>query len=49
MIQINSEVLKQFHQEGLTINEGISIDARLIKTREQRRNSPGKIRFEPLF
>ena len=32
MIQINSEVLKQFHQQGLTINEGIAIDARLIKS-----------------
>ena len=32
MIQINSEVLKQFHQEGLTINEGIAIDARLVQS-----------------
>lgn len=32
MIQINSDVLKQFHQEGLTINEGIAIDARLVQS-----------------
>jgi IS5 family transposase len=32
MIQINSEVLKQFRQKGLTINEGIAIDARLVQS-----------------
>ena len=32
MIQINSEVLKQFDKEGLSINEGIAIDARLVKS-----------------
>jgi len=32
MIQINSEVLKQFDKEGLSINEGIAVDARLVKS-----------------
>ncbi len=30
--QINSEILRQFEQQGLTINEGIAIDARLVKS-----------------
>ena len=30
MIKINSEVLKQFDKKGLSINEGIAIDARLV-------------------
>ncbi len=30
MIWINSEVLQQFSKKGLTINEGVAIDARLI-------------------
>ena len=32
MDQINSEILRQFETKGLTINEGIAIDARLVKT-----------------
>ncbi len=32
MDQINSEILRQFEQQGLTINEGIAIDARLVKS-----------------
>jgi len=32
LIQINSELLKQFDKEGLSINEGIAIDARLVKS-----------------
>ena len=32
MDQINSEVLRQFEKQGLTINEGIAIDARLVKS-----------------
>ncbi|MCP3942841.1 MAG: transposase [Desulfobacteraceae bacterium] len=32
MIKINSELLKQFHQHGLAINEGVAIDARLVKS-----------------
>jgi len=32
MIKINSEVLKQFDKEGLSINEGIAIDARLVQS-----------------
>lgn len=32
MIKINTEVLKQFHLKGLTINEGIAIDARLVQS-----------------
>jgi IS5 family transposase len=32
MIKINSEVLKQFEKEGLSINEGIAIDARLVQS-----------------
>jgi IS5 family transposase len=32
MMKINSEVLKQFNLKGLTINEGIAIDARLVQS-----------------
>ena len=32
MIKINSEVFKQFDKEGLSINEGIAIDARLVQS-----------------
>jgi transposase, IS5 family len=32
MDQINSEILKQFEKKGLVINEGIAIDARLVKS-----------------
>lgn len=32
MIQINSELLNQFAKEGITINEGIAVDARLVKS-----------------
>jgi hypothetical protein len=32
MDQINSEILRQFNAKGLTINEGIAVDARLVKS-----------------
>jgi IS5 family transposase len=32
MIQINSVLLKQFHRLGLSINEGVAVDARLVKS-----------------
>ena len=32
MDQINSEILLQFERQGLTINEGIAVDARLVKS-----------------
>ena len=32
MIKINSEVLKHFANEGLSINEGIAVDARLVQS-----------------
>ena len=32
MDQINNEILHQFEAEGLTINEGIAVDARLVKS-----------------
>jgi len=32
MIKINSEVLKQFDKEGLSVNEGVAIDARLVQS-----------------
>jgi len=32
MDQINSKILRQFENQGLTINEGIAIDARLVKS-----------------
>jgi IS5 family transposase len=32
MIKINSEVLKQFHSFGLSINKGVAVDARLVKS-----------------
>ena len=50
--QINSEILRQFENQGLTINEGIAVDARLvqsashpisndkIKNLKEKRNTP---------
>jgi len=32
MIKANSELLNQFHQQGLSINEGLAVDARLVKS-----------------
>ena len=32
MDQINTEILSQFEGQGLSINEGISVDARLVKS-----------------
>jgi IS5 family transposase len=32
MMKINSEVLNQFDREGLSINEGIAVDARLVES-----------------
>ena len=32
MYQINSEILSQFEAKGYTINEGIAVDARLVKS-----------------
>jgi IS5 family transposase len=32
MDQINTEMLRQFESQGLTIDEGIAIDARLVKS-----------------
>ena len=32
MDQINSEILRQFENQGLTINEGVAVDARLVKS-----------------
>ena len=32
MDQINSAILRQFEQKGININEGIAIDARLVKS-----------------
>jgi transposase, IS5 family len=32
MVQINSALLKQFHRDGLTINKGVAVDARLVKS-----------------
>jgi len=32
MIKLNNEVLQQFEKSGLSINEGIVLDARLVKS-----------------
>jgi len=32
MEQINSDIFRQFESQGLTINEGITVDARLVKS-----------------
>jgi len=32
MIQLNSTLLKQFHQHGISINKGVAVDARLVKS-----------------
>ena len=32
MDQLNSEILRQFEGQGLTINEGVAVDARLVKS-----------------
>jgi hypothetical protein len=52
MIKLNSNILNQFAQKGLSINEGIAIDARLVQSasrpisnddihkQRKKRNSP---------
>lgn len=32
MVQINSVLLKQFYQQGISINKGVAVDARLVKS-----------------
>ena len=32
MMKINGELLYQFHQQGLSINAGVAVDARLVKS-----------------
>jgi len=32
MIQVNSLLLKQFHSQGLSINKGVAVDARLVES-----------------
>jgi len=32
MDQINSEILRQFEKQGLSIKEGVAVDARLVKS-----------------
>jgi transposase, IS5 family len=32
MVKINGKLLFQFHQHGLSINQGIAVDARLDKS-----------------
>jgi IS5 family transposase len=32
MIKINSELLQQFHHQDLSINEGVAVDAMLVKS-----------------
>jgi len=32
MNRINSDVLQQFSRKGLTINEGVAVDARLVQS-----------------
>jgi IS5 family transposase len=32
MVEINNALLLQFHQQGVTINKGVAVDARLIKS-----------------
>jgi IS5 family transposase len=32
MVEINNALLRQFHQHGVTINKGVAVDARLIKS-----------------
>ena len=32
MIQINSALLKQFYQHGISINKGVAVGARLVKS-----------------
>ena len=32
MVQINSVLLKKFYQQGISINKGVAVDARLVKS-----------------
>lgn len=32
MVQINSVLLKQFYQQGISVNKGVAVDARLVKS-----------------
>jgi IS5 family transposase len=36
MDQINSEILRQFYDQGLTISEGITTDVRLVRSASRR-------------
>ncbi len=31
-MKLNSALLKQFHQQGISVNEGVAVDARLIRS-----------------
>jgi len=41
MIKINSEVLNEFSKQGLIINEGIAVDARLVKSASKPLSNDG--------
>ena len=41
MIKINSEVLNEFAKRGLSINEGIAVDARLVKSASRPMSNDG--------
>ncbi len=50
MDQINSEILRQLENEGLKINKGITIDARLVKSasRPLRNDEINKLREQKI-
>ena len=41
MVKINSEVLNEFSKQGLIINEGIAVDARLVKSASKPLSNDG--------
>jgi transposase, IS5 family len=46
MIKINSEVLNEFAKKGLSINEGIAVDARLVKSASRPMSNEGLKEFK---
>jgi len=48
MRRINNELLTQFAAKGLTINEGVAVDARLVKSASHPKSWKRKNKIEKL-
>ena len=45
MDKLNSEILRQFERQGLTIHEGVAVDARLVKSASHLHDKAKRVRF----